>query len=332
MSTKTLRSRPALGYSFAVSVWLVTFVAQQRIASGHIYFGPVEDGQQYLLFFPAVLLVTAFAGIGPSVCTALLAGLSIWWVWAMGPGLDWRLLTCVALLCYSGMILTDVLITTTKAEALALKNKTQQATADNFRHDVLMREVQHRVSNNIQTVSALLQLSLRDTDDPEARRVLDQAISRTSMIAKMQRNLMDASGNTAPFKVLASELSREALMAAGRRDVEVAIEDSNLCLTPEETTPVMLILLECLSNALEHGLPDLDGQIRISLTENEQQRQLVVHDDGVGPPLGFAVEDTDSLGLKLVMGMTQQLRGDFDLKPGWPGTHCSLTYPRPFSV
>lgn len=77
-----LRTRPLVGYGFALGVWLAAFVLRAALAD---WFPP---GFPYLTFFPAVVVAAYFAGLWPSVLTAVLSGLSAWWFWIGAPGFD----------------------------------------------------------------------------------------------------------------------------------------------------------------------------------------------------------------------------------------------------
>lgn len=167
------------------------------------------------------------------------------------------------------------------------------------------------------------------TRDETARRVLSEAAARTALIAKVQRSLLDADGAAAPFDDLARRLVADALEATGRTDVTIEVERACHALTAEEATPVALILLECVNNALEHAFPGRPGRIDIRLYEVDGERRLEVRDDGAGPPPAFDPGQSRSLGLRIVLGLTEQLRGRFSLVDGAPGALCRLTYPRP---
>jgi two-component sensor histidine kinase len=194
--------------------------------------------------------------------------------------------------------------------------------------DILLREVQHRVSNNIQVVSALLQLEARGASDEGARKILLAAASRTALIARIQRNLSDADGRATDFPLVARTIVDDALKAAGRLDVTVAIHGEGATLSAEEATPVTLIMLECVNNALEHAFPDRSGHIRVSLIDDPLSRRLIVADDGVGLSMP-APKGPQSLGLRLIEGLSQQLAGQWTLTPASAGAIATLTWPRP---
>jgi len=194
--------------------------------------------------------------------------------------------------------------------------------------DLLYREMQHRVSNNIQIVGGLLRLQSQGVSDPAAQRALIEASSRISLIARIQRQLHDASGEPAPFRTFAEELLADALKAAGADRIKVEIEGGEDPLHAEQATPVSLVLLECVNNALEHAYaPGHGGVVKVALRRNGETHTLTVRDDGLGVPEGFDPEQGKSLGLKIVRTMAAQLNGDFSITSQQPGALCRLHFP-----
>lgn len=310
------------GYALALLAWGVAFGVRWALAD---WFPP---GFPYLTFFPAVVVVAYFAGLRPAIVTAVLSGLSAWWFWIGPVGLDWSLATSVALGFYAFVVAVDIFFIVGMNSARAdLELEARRSAELAQSRDLLLKEVQHRVSNNIQVVSSLLKLESAVTTDVGARRALTEAAARTAVIAQVQRGLLDADGRAAPFSDLAGVLVADALKAAGRDDVTVHVRPSTVILAAEEATPVMLTLLECVNNALEHGLPNRPGVIEVTLTDGAEA-VLAVRDDGAGLPDGFNPVEARSLGLRIIQGLAGQLRGRFEMTPAWPGTVCTLTWTR----
>jgi two-component sensor histidine kinase len=316
--------RPPFGYGLAICIWLTALGTRMALAD---WFPP---GFPYLTFFPAVVVVAYFAGLWPAILTAVLSGLSAWWFWIGAPGFDLSLATGMALAFYVFVIAVDIFFIIGMNSATDnLRREVARNAALAESRDLLLKEVQHRVSNNIQVVSALLRLEAGMSKDPAARRALSDASARTAMIANVQRSLLDADGAAAPFDDLARQLVLDALNAAGRTDVAVVVEEARHALTADEATPVVLILLECVNNALEHAFPDRPGRIHVRLYEQGAERRLEVRDDGAGPPPGFDPAKGRSLGLRIVLGLTDQLHGRFSIVDAAPGALCVLSYPKP---
>ncbi len=309
------------GYALAVVAFLVAFGLRYGLAH---WFPP---GFPYLTFFPAVVLVAFYAGLRPAILTATLSGLSAWWFWIGPPGFDLGVATFVAIGFYAFVVAVDIFFIVGMDKASAkLAREVERSTALAESRDILLREVQHRVSNNIQMVSALLKLEARTTVDPGAKKALTDASARTGLVARIQRSLADADQKKTAFHDVARSIVDDALTAAARDDVVVFISGGDVVLSAEEATPVVLIMLECVNNALEHGFPDRPGRITIDLCDDGAVRTLTVADDGVGVAEDTAAEPT-SLGLRIITALARQLGGDWSLQPSSPGTIARLSWP-----
>jgi two-component sensor histidine kinase len=193
--------------------------------------------------------------------------------------------------------------------------------------DVLYRELQHRVSNNIQVVAGLLRVQAASAS-PSGRKALTEASGRIALIARIQRELHDQAGAPAPFRDFARDLLSDAVKAAGAERITIRIEGGEEPLHPNQATAVSLVLLECVNNALEHGYAADDaGVVDVILTREADRWSLTVRDNGRGPPSELDLGRSDSLGLKIVRAMATQLHGEFSIAPGSPGAVCLLTFP-----
>ena len=309
------------GYLLALVAWAVAFAV--RYGLGH-WFPP---GFPYLTFFPAVVLVAYYAGLRPAILTAALSGVAAWWFWIGPPGFDLAAATLVALGFYIFVAAVDIFfIVGMDGASRRLAREVERNAALAESRDILMREVQHRVSNNIQVVTALLSLEARAAVDPGARKALADASARTGLVARIQRSLADAEQQATAFEALARSIVDDALEAAARDDVVVSISSGEVALSAEEATPVVLIMLECVNNALEHAFPDRPGQITIELCDDGVVRTLVIADDGVGVS-DKAPAEPASLGLKIITALARQLGGTWSLGSADPGTQAQLCWP-----
>lgn len=309
------------GYALAIVAWLVAFGLRYGLAH---WFPP---GFPYLTFFPAVVLVAYYAGLRPAILTATLSGLSAWWFWIGPAGFDLSVATFVAIGFYAFVVAVDIFFIVGMDKASArLAREVERSTALAESRDILLREVQHRVSNNIQMVSALLKLEARTTVDPGAKKALTDASARTGLVARIQRSLADADQKKTAFHDVARSIVDDALTAAARDDVVVSISGGDVVLSAEEATPVVLIMLECVNNALEHGFPDRPGRIKIDLCDDGAVRTLIIADDGVGVTEDTGTEPT-SLGLRIITALARQLGGDWSLRSSSPGAIARLSWP-----
>ena len=174
--------------------------------------------------------------------------------------------------------------------------------------DATIREIHHRVKNNLQTVAALLRLQARRLRAPEARAALDEAVRRVGSIAVVHETLSHAPEEVVDFDDIAD---RVAMMAGEVSAAEVRvipkITGSFGQLSAAVATPLAMVLTELLQNALQHGFShpqagrDMDHSLLEVVVVREPERLTVtVADSGVGLPEGFDLESATSLGLQIV--------------------------------
>jgi two-component sensor histidine kinase len=178
--------------------------------------------------------------------------------------------------------------------------------------DATIREIHHRVKNNLQTVAALLRLQARRLDVPEARAALEESVRRVASIAVVHEVLSQAPDETAAFDAVADQvLAMCAEVAAPESAVRVVREGAPGLLPAEVATPLALVLTELVQNAVEHGFPDgLDGTVRVCFDRGDDALVVEVLDDGAGLPEGFALGASPRLGLQIVRTLVQsELRG-----------------------
>jgi two-component system, sensor histidine kinase PdtaS len=321
----TLRQdlRGPLGYVLGVAIFLLAL----GVTASTVWF---QSHFPYMAYFLAGLATCYAAGLGPATLVAGLSSLAVFFTYQPSrffPPMDTNPVA-------SGAVLF-VVVTGCSAVLAALMRSRDRLEVERERYarlaesrDLLYREMQHRVSNNIQIVAGLLRLQSQGLQDAAAKRALTEASSRISLIARIQRQLHDQSGEPAPFRRFAEELLTDALGAAGIEGVAVEIEGGDEPLHAEQATPVSLVLLECVNNALEHAYaPGQEGLVRAVLARDGGRHVLTVTDNGRGLPEGFDFEAGKSLGLKIVRTMAAQLNGDFSIAQQHPGARCTLYFP-----
>lgn len=192
--------------------------------------------------------------------------------------------------------------------------------------ETLFRELQHRVSNNLSIVSALLNLARAEVTDEKAQQALNEAATRLALIAKIHRRLHDPAGSQRRFGPFIEELCRDVLEAAGASNVVCLVSATEATVPPDKLIPVALIVTELISNALEHGLAGGSrGTIRIDLTPEGTDQVLTVADDGKGLPPDFSLETASGLGLRIVQALSRQIDGRFAMEGG-NGTTCRIVF------
>jgi PAS domain S-box-containing protein len=190
---------------------------------------------------------------------------------------------------------------------------------------ILLNELNHRVKNNMQMLQSLLYSSARQTRNAEARKALEEASGRIAAMAAAQRVLY---GTTDATRCSARELL-EAVCHTGQQtlppDVRVTCESADGEISNDTAVPLALILNELITNAAKHGIgAGGRGTIRVALAREPDGLVLSVEDDGPGFDLK-AVRGRAS-GLRLVEGLSRQIRGQFDVTH--PPTRCTLRFHR----
>jgi two-component sensor histidine kinase len=197
--------------------------------------------------------------------------------------------------------------------------------------DVLLQEVHHRVKNNLQLVSSLLNLQLARVPNGESRTVLEECQGRIHAVAIVHEAIYSARDYArVPIvnyvRALASGISH-AVGAAGR-GIEIELEIGDETLAVDKAIPCGLILNELISNAVKHAFPrGRSGIVRVlaSMTPDSKM-EVIVADDGVGVPENFSPEDYASVGMQVVCALVEQLDGTLQVtREG--GAQFRLTFP-----
>jgi two-component sensor histidine kinase len=185
--------------------------------------------------------------------------------------------------------------------------------------DATIREIHHRVKNNLQTVAALLRLQARRLDQPEGRAALEEAVRRVASIAIVHETLSlsgDAGDESVDFDDVADRIRRGVSeMAAGPAVVRTERVGGFGMLNPDVATPLAMALTELLQNAVEHGFGrEGSGRIELRVDRSPGRLRIEVVDDGRGVPDGFDPA-TGSLGLSIVGTLVGELGGTLRIVP-----------------
>jgi two-component system, sensor histidine kinase PdtaS len=188
--------------------------------------------------------------------------------------------------------------------------------------DATIREIHHRVKNNLQTVAALLRLQARRLKAAEARTALEEAVRRVGSIAIVHETLSHAPDEVVDFDDVASRVAMMAAeVSAPEARVKPGLSGKFGMLPSAVATPLALVLTELLQNALQHGLTRptgaaLGGSLDVTAERLNGQLTVTVADNGVGLPADFDLESTSSLGLQIVRTLVvAELGGRLEIAP-----------------
>ncbi len=204
--------------------------------------------------------------------------------------------------------------------------------------DATIREIHHRVKNNLQTVSALLRLQGRRTSSVEAKAAIDESVRRIRSIALVHETLSHAVGDDIPFVEIVRPLVRMVAdgLISPERPISFMVEGDGGILPAETATRLAVVLTELLQNVVDHAFPAGFGEdafVRVELSTTGQRLLVNVVDNGVGPSEGFTIDDSSGLGLSIVRTLvTSELGGTIGLSAGdgppeRPGTTIRLSVP-----
>ncbi|MGE4544279.1 MAG: PAS domain S-box protein [Pedobacter sp.] len=199
------------------------------------------------------------------------------------------------------------------------RKRTEELIRDSLAEkEVLLKEIHHRVKNNLQVVSSLLFLQSQKFNDPELQTCFLESQSRICSMALAHEQLYQ-SKNLAEISIksyvenLVGQLQEIFPSPDQAIDCQLTVEDLELDIA--KVVPCGLLITELLSNAYKHAFVDgRSGQVTISMKNSAGQIDLAVADNGVGCPAGFDYRRAKTLGLQLVTALTNQLNGTLELE------------------
>jgi two-component sensor histidine kinase len=196
--------------------------------------------------------------------------------------------------------------------------------------EATIREVHHRVKNNLQTIASLLRIQARRAQSDEAARALAEAVERVSSMAVVHEMLAgstDESVDLAEAVRTVVDMVRRG-MAGGEGAVTVEVDGDTGPVSAQVATSLALVAAELVHNAIEHGIGEGgSGTVTVSMRRLPAEVQLSVRDSGVGLPAGFSLDTSANLGLAIVKTIVEDdLRGTLSFG-GTRGTLVSVRVP-----
>jgi two-component sensor histidine kinase len=204
--------------------------------------------------------------------------------------------------------------------------------------DATIREIHHRVKNNLQTVAALLRMQSRRLPDSESRAALDEAVRRVGTIALVHETLSQGFDETVDFDEIV-ERGLTDMVEVATHEVPVSAERTGSFgrLRAEDATALAMVVTELVHNAIKHGLADTGGTVSVRAVRSKDSQDsqdskdsqdhddelltVTVTDDGSGMPDGFDPA-TSGLGTQIVTSLVQDLRGRITWDSAKPHGTC----------
>ena len=219
-------------------------------------------------------------------------------------------------------------LVTTQREWLEreVSRRTEELSEALATQTMLVHEVDHRVKNNIQMISALLSMQTAAIPDPAIRAAFGSMLQRVEAIGAVHRRLYQ-SKDVRQFDLseFVRDISGELLKVSGRGDIVVDLDLQAVHVPAPQASPIALMLNELLMNALKHGFPPgRSGRLAIAVKETGNYLKVVIADDGVGMP---DARPQSGFGSRMIKTLARQLQAEVAWTQGNPGTFAELRLP-----
>ena len=206
----------------------------------------------------------------------------------------------------------------------------ERITASLHEKEVLLKEVNHRVKNNLQLISSLLNLQSRTLDDEAALAALTESQGRVRSMALLHQQLYESPDLARiDFGEYLVNLASSVLSTYEVRgdSITLRVESDQIRLGIDKAIPCGLIINELITNVLKYAFVGRDGgEIRIECRRHDDGLTLIVSDDGVGLPPGLDIYETETLGLQVVTTLTDQIGGSVRVS-NHNGSTFSVAFP-----
>jgi len=197
--------------------------------------------------------------------------------------------------------------------------------------EVLLREIHHRVKNNLQLISGLLDMTRMRTDDETTNGILTDMMLKIQTMAQIHTRLYESKqfGKVSLTGQIRDQIAALSNIYSHKgHEIQCEIQSGEVFLPVDQAIPCALVVNEVLSNAYKHAFAGRKkGTIQISAVHENGRIRILVRDDGIGLPADFDISRTNSLGLKLIRTLVQhQLKGSLTLESK-NGTEMSMEFP-----
>jgi PAS domain S-box-containing protein len=211
-------------------------------------------------------------------------------------------------------------------ERVEAENRLKASLAEK---EMLLKEIHHRVKNNLQIVSSLLSLQLFRVEDAHVREILQASVNRVRSLAEIHKLLYESDSFLhIDFHEYLQQMSKPLIESYSPGPaVKLRVAARGIILTIEQAIPCALIMHELVANAFKYAFPGgQSGEIHVQLARTDEQYELTVSNNGVNFPDDVDIRNTTSLGMTLVTTLTTQLRGTIQLDKE-QGTVFTIQFP-----
>ena len=193
--------------------------------------------------------------------------------------------------------------------------------------ETLLREIHHRVKNNMQIVSSLLNLEAANVQTPDMKAAFSDSQARIRSMALVHEQLYGSNSlERIDAATYISSLTQHLIRSFAKERVKVSVRAGGITWHPDVAVKCGLILNELLTNAVKYAFPNGEGTITVIVEEENSRGILSVVDDGVGLPDDFKLDQVATLGLQLVNLLAEQLQGTVQVHRD-KGTRFSVSFP-----
>jgi two-component sensor histidine kinase len=287
-------------------------------------FGDALKVVPFITLFPAILIAAMVGGLRAGILVAVLSGLTAWY-WFVAPvesfWLPWP----------DGYLIMIAFVITAAIQLYVIRTlnlAVEQLSRERDQSAVLFKELQHRVANNLQFVSSLLNWQRRTaaTDPVAGAKALDIAQNRLELMARIHRRLYDPESIRLPLGRYLEGLCQEVLEATGAKNVVCLVEVPPVSFDINRLMAISLLLNEAITNSVKHGFNGREGgTVSIRLDQDAADRYaLSIEDDGNGLAPGTVAPD--GLGANVMRGLVAQLRGEITFS-GAKGMTTRIVFP-----
>lgn len=281
----------------------------------------LPPGFPYLTFFPAVIIATFIAGLGPGILCAVLSGLAAWY-WYIPPyngfWLSGQIAT--ALLFYVCVVTVDIWLIhglQRRQEKLVESRLRLEQMAEH--QALLFTELQHRVANNLASIASMLRLQRRQIErDPQsALGLIDRADERIELMGRIHRQLYNPAALATPVSEQIALAVRQAQEVVGADGISIDVEIAEVRLELSRLMTLNLLITELLTNSFKHAFADGEpGAVRIVMERSgKTDVRLTVSDNGRGfDPEQVVAGPRRGLGTAIIAGFVAQLGASMETR------------------